>query len=548
MKKAPENLEFWPDLRPDAIMLMEPGARARLRAAASGGAGMPAGAFQRRVPPEDPEDVGYETTPKGVAIIRFEGMVCKRTSFWGWLFGGVAACEQTQEALQNAIADSNVKSVLFVVDSPGGCIPGVSELAAAIFDARSVKPVNVFASDMMASAAYWIGSQGTKVYTNATSSVGFVGVVCEYVDYSRLEKNVGIENEVFVSTPLKGTGREGPLTEEQRAEVQGQIDAIAALFTADIARGRGIPMAKAQAMADARIHIGADAVRAGFVDGVTTLAALLGEMEAEEPTIPAANLSIDVTPCEDDDDDMPGMKKKYGSTSTARARGHESQASPSPAKSAKEHDMKVSPETLKLLGLASGATEEEFETALQTHLKAGASASTAGAGTQGEPSPVASMADVKALNDQIAKLSRNLEEHATNTDKIVSAELQKRLDAIETERRTKAMVAEAMTARKVTSKQREAAEKLAAKAPEEFKAFLADAAVTIPTAKVFEGGREKEAFDESIELRPGALAGLNPRDPDEAAQIANSAKAFMAANPARKLTFQQAVNELCRAQ
>jgi ClpP class serine protease len=46
------------------------------------------------------------------------------------------------------------------VDSPGGTVAGVQELAAEMLAARGRKPVIAVANSLMASAAYWIGCAG----------------------------------------------------------------------------------------------------------------------------------------------------------------------------------------------------------------------------------------------------------------------------------------------------------------------------------------------------------------------------------------------------
>ena len=177
---------------PESLWALEPRALERLRLAVSQPLGATMSGRSSLLP-----DATLYTAEDGVAVIKFEGLVTKRPSFWGWLFGGSAATQTAQEALAAALADTAVKSVLFVVDSPGGTVAGTEELAEAVFNARKVKTVTAYASDMCASAAYWIAAQAGKVYANATATVGSIGVYAVNVDLSRMYRNEGVEVDVI---------------------------------------------------------------------------------------------------------------------------------------------------------------------------------------------------------------------------------------------------------------------------------------------------------------------------------------------------------------
>lgn len=214
----------------------------------------------------------------GVAIVPFAGVVTKQSSIWSEIFGGAAVTTKTRGVLAEAVADPGVNSILMLIDSPGGTINGVADLAADVRAANKVKPVTAYAEDMMASAAYWIGSQAGRLVGNATASVGSIGVFSTVPDISRLAKNLGIDVNVVKSVPGKGAGTMGaPVTEAQLAEVQRMVDAVHAQFVTDVSAGRGRDM---NAVADGRIHMGQDAVACGLLDAVESLPATIASMQA----------------------------------------------------------------------------------------------------------------------------------------------------------------------------------------------------------------------------------------------------------------------------
>src|SRR6185436_17672445 len=67
----------------------------------------------------------------GLAVLSVSGPIDYRPSFFTALFGGAAVTTICSE-FRRAVADPDVKAVLFAYDSPGGNVMGVPELAAEI--------------------------------------------------------------------------------------------------------------------------------------------------------------------------------------------------------------------------------------------------------------------------------------------------------------------------------------------------------------------------------------------------------------------------------
>lgn len=228
---------------------------------------------------------GYENRG-GVAMIEFSGAVSKRATFWSRIFGGRAVTSDARAAVEAAVADPQVKSILLVIDSPGGTVDGVGDLADAVAAANKIKPVCAYAEDMCASAAYWIGSQAGRFVGNATAAVGSIGVFAAVPDMSRLVKNLGVEVNVVKSVAGKGGGTMGaPVTDSQLAEVQRMVDAIHTQFVAAVSRGRGRDMS---VVADGRVHLGQAAVELGLIDAIEPLAECIAKMQAPEEVLATA--------------------------------------------------------------------------------------------------------------------------------------------------------------------------------------------------------------------------------------------------------------------
>ena len=72
-------------------------------------------------------------------------------------------------------ADPAVKKVCLAINSPGGTVTGVEEIANQV---RSMsKPTMAYTEGEMCSAAYWIASQSDAVFATPSARVGSIGVL-----------------------------------------------------------------------------------------------------------------------------------------------------------------------------------------------------------------------------------------------------------------------------------------------------------------------------------------------------------------------------------
>lgn len=204
----------------------------------------------------------------GVAFVSLRGLLMKAPPSWavaeGWATDLVAARD-----LVRGLINGRVQTLVLDIESPGGTMAGTQELADAVFDARSSMRVISEIEDLAASAAIWIGVQAHEVRANQGAYVGSIGVYSVLYDASKLADEIGIKVDVVRSTPLKGAGVFGaPISENQRAAVQTQIDDAGRLFEAAIARGRGISAEAAHELATAELWIADVARSKGLIDSI----------------------------------------------------------------------------------------------------------------------------------------------------------------------------------------------------------------------------------------------------------------------------------------
>lgn len=184
------------------------------------------------------------------------------------------------EKIINAKNDSNIKGVLFVIDSPGGAFAPSMELALAIKDLKIKKPVLVYASGTMASGSYLAGVGANKILANPASFIGSIGVIMQGADLSGLANKLGIKEQTIQAGEFKSAGTFARAwNENERNFLQGLIDQSYDLFTGFVAKERALDLNKKDQWANARVFLAAKAKELGLIDELSNYENAKKELE-----------------------------------------------------------------------------------------------------------------------------------------------------------------------------------------------------------------------------------------------------------------------------
>lgn len=237
---------------------------------------------QRAGLPSDVKPLFQSVGP--VAIVEIKGSLVNSDSPYLSMFG-MSGYPAIRRSLVAAANDPEIKQVLLLVDSGGGAVSGAGDTADLIrrIDTK-VKPVTAFASGTMASAAYWTGGSAGKVFSSPTAVVGSLGVLTTHMDYSAMLEKDGIKATVLRAGKYKALGNSvEPLTDEARAQIQEQLDAVYKVFLSHVAESRGVSYAVADSkMGQGRVFVGQAAVEAGLADGTATFDDLMSKLQSQK--------------------------------------------------------------------------------------------------------------------------------------------------------------------------------------------------------------------------------------------------------------------------
>ena len=232
----------------------------------------------------------------GIAVLPLYGVVTQRGNMVDDISGpGSTSTQQFTSVLRQMLTDDTVGQILIDIDSPGGSVYGVSELASEIVKARTQKPVIAVANSLAASAAYWIGCSASEFYVTPGGEVGSIGVWQAHFDYSKALEEEGVKPTLISAGKFKVEGNPYvPLDEQTQAFMQSRVDDYYNAFVEAVAVGRGVSISDVRdGMGEGRV-LGADAALAmNMVDGISTFDEVLAKMQSSIKTsVPRGQLRL----------------------------------------------------------------------------------------------------------------------------------------------------------------------------------------------------------------------------------------------------------------
>jgi ClpP class serine protease len=218
-----------------------------------------------------------------VAVIPVEGTLVNKGK-WVGAYSGETSYEGLHRQIQ-AAHDPSVHGVVLEVDSCGGEVAGVFDLAEAVHELALSKPTIAILTDVAYSAAYLIASATGGIVVPSTGGAGSIGVITLHADFSGALEQEGIRVTVLSAGAHKAEGNPyQALSESVAAKWQAEIEAVRGEFAAAVGRYRGNRLTAEAALAtEAACLRGPDAVAAGLADEVErpskAFAAFVAEIE-----------------------------------------------------------------------------------------------------------------------------------------------------------------------------------------------------------------------------------------------------------------------------
>lgn len=248
-------------------------------------------------PVDDAARSGLNVQKAGsTAIVNMKGPMIKDAGYWSYY--GFAGTRDTSQALQAAVMDDDIESILWVIDSPGGSVDGLVELADTVKQVAAIKPITVQVDGMMASAALYAASHATAIYAGQRDLVGSIGTRIMLYDYSEMFKEAGIKAIPIDTGEHKSAGAMGTeITEAQQEEFQRIANGYFSDFKQVVTQGRNVSGEDFDLLADGRVFFAnEEPIDFGLIDGVQPLQETVNQLvkptQSHRQTAAKARLSL----------------------------------------------------------------------------------------------------------------------------------------------------------------------------------------------------------------------------------------------------------------
>ena len=169
--------------------------------------------------------------------------------------------------------DPAVKATVLRVNSPGGSVLAAEKILAEVQLLQAKMPVVASYGDYAASGGYWISAGCDKIYTNATTLTGSIGVFSMIPDFQKV-----IQKKLHVGMTHINSNKHSDMYKLMRpldgAEVkymQKSIEKIYDRFTGLVADGRDMTVPQVDCIAQGRVWSGSEAVAINLADEIGTL-------------------------------------------------------------------------------------------------------------------------------------------------------------------------------------------------------------------------------------------------------------------------------------
>ena len=244
-----------------------------------------------------------------IKVVTVEG-----TIMGGDVLYGQAGSKGVVAMLKDALEDEDTKAIVLRVNSPGGSVVDSDYMRWEIEKAQDKGiPVIVSMGTLAASGGYWISSLADKIYAEADTITGSIGVYGTLFSFEKIYDWMGINYDGYSTTKYGAfdlTAMDWP--EEFSAAFKASIDQIYVDFTTQTSIDRNIPIEKVREIAKGKVYSGEMALEIGLVDEIGTLhdavefAASEAELEDYKIDYVKPPAAAPVNPFE-----LPGLIKSY---------------------------------------------------------------------------------------------------------------------------------------------------------------------------------------------------------------------------------------------
>jgi protease-4 len=172
---------------------------------------------------------------------------------------------------------SDIKAVVFRVDSPGGSALASDVVAEAMKRCKEKKPLIVSQGYVAGSGGYWISMYADTIVASPSTITGSIGVIGGWFYNQGLKERLGMATDIVkvgdhadlgygITLPFVGRLPDRNLTAEERSKFEHNIKHYYDVFVEKVATGRDMDADDIYEVAQGRVWSGTDGLEIGLVD------------------------------------------------------------------------------------------------------------------------------------------------------------------------------------------------------------------------------------------------------------------------------------------
>ncbi len=211
------------------------------------------------------ENVTYEEV-NSVAVISIDGAMYKK-DMSGACGETVASYTNIIRAISTAENNSNIHTILFRVDTPGGSVAGADEVENMIYES-SKKTITLF-ENLGASGGMYIFTASDEVFSTENTLLGSIGVIMTFIESED-------DREVIYMTSKNAENKVCDMDGDCMKKVQGRLDTYEQRFYDLIIKNTGQSAEAIKSVFNnGDVVFAQDALNGGFIDDIMTFKQVL---------------------------------------------------------------------------------------------------------------------------------------------------------------------------------------------------------------------------------------------------------------------------------
>ena len=201
---------------------------------------------------------------KKIAVVYAEGSIVDGSG------KSEVAGDRFAQMIADVRADSTVKAVVLRVNSPGGSVLASEKIKTELDLLKQTKPLVASYGDYAASGGYWISTNCDRIYSDATTLTGSIGVFGMVPDFSKTANDLLHVNIETISSNRHGDMYSGmrPFDQAEYDYMLESIESIYDRFTTIVSDARSLPKETVDAVGQGRVWTGSDAMVIHLVDEI----------------------------------------------------------------------------------------------------------------------------------------------------------------------------------------------------------------------------------------------------------------------------------------